>query len=151
VVGVNQNGNPNRRILGALDADLPLLATRAAIELDRLLAGEDIGLESVTTLADLLAGSAEAQPGQPARSVMDPATITVMNRVISDYYEKPQSLAELAQRSLDIAKSFPTTHSSSPEKSKLENLRQFCIALSMYAASYRQSLFGSGVKHPFRI
>lgn len=141
-----------KRVLRALDSDFPLLATRAAIEIDRLLGAEKTSLESVYLLAELLKNSKIEMSGVPTGSLFDPATLTVLNQAMSEakLTENMIPVDEVIAKSLEIAGDLSNSAEQSTERSNLERLKKYCIALSDISASYRQSVFGEVAPHPYK-
>ena len=81
--------------LSALDPDLALLASEAAIDIDNMLSKketdlkQDIDLEAIHRLAELLSNSIDVNAGADAlQSLMDPSTITVLNEAGVRSHEK---------------------------------------------------------------
>lgn len=154
MVGKIDFSKPKSRVLRALDADVPLLATRAAIELDRLIENDDIGLVNVYKLASLLQESS-VRVGSTKNPLMDPATVTVMNHAItgSGFGSEMVRVDELIAKSFEIAgklSSAETENKIESSKEDLKKLKKFCMILSNLSASYRQSVFGNTTLHPNR-
>lgn len=140
--------------LRALDPGLPLLASQAAIELDTLIAGEEIQPRAVHRLARILSNSFETpiEAGQGATSVkslMDPATVNVLSRALDTSGHEVKDLEELIDKARSVANRLVET-SKTAEQGTLERARTFCVALSRYAAAYRQSIHDLQPQHPFR-
>jgi len=139
-----------KRVLRALDYDLPLLATRAAIEIDRLISGNDIGSRNIQELSALLKNSGLVNASAQRQYLMDPGTLSVLNQAIThtDNTFAETSVEALVNKALTIAEelSMPTT--AGHRNGNLEKLKKFCLALSELAASYRQSVLGEETHEP---
>ncbi len=137
-------------VLRVLDAGLPLIAAKAAVELDRFAADSTEELPSVGILAKLIENSVDAAQGSSPKSLMDPSTITVMSYAIENSEwsssSPPTTVSELAKIALKIGKSL----SNADSNSDISKLREFCVALSRCSANYRLSIFGTKAPHPFR-
>src|SRR5437762_14303583 len=68
--------------LSALSPDLPLLAARAAIELDNLIRQRHSNLENVQLLASRLTNSIEPSSQSDRRFTSDPATLDIVARAL---------------------------------------------------------------------
>jgi len=147
-----QNSRDRRPVLRALDSDLPLLATRAAIEIDGLLAEEETGLESVSELASLLSSAQVEVTSEGSESLFDPATLTVLSQAMSESElgRGMTSVSDLVKKSMEVAGLLKSGVSETTERPELERLKKFCIVLSNLAASYRQSVFGDGARQPYK-
>lgn len=130
--------------LNVLDPGLPFLASQAAIELDNLLLGREVELQSVERLAGRLEGSTEPIAGTEGRkSLMDPATISVFsNAVDASGMPKIQTLADLANKACRIADGLQSSKSDRDrDKSRVERLRAFCNCLAQNAIAHERSLY----------
>ena len=147
-----QNGKTRARVLRALDSDFPLLATRAAIEIDRLLAKEETSLDSVYKLANLLQQPRVEVQGATTGSLLDPATLIILNRAMSEAELADGMILvdDLIAKSMEISGLLSASAEPSTERQQLGRLKRFCIALSDIAASYRQSIFGDVSPHPYK-
>ncbi len=140
--------------LRALDPALPLLASEAAIELDTIIAGEEVEPRAIHRLAKILRNSletsAETAPGSTgAKSLMDPATINVLSRALVTSGDEVTDLQQLIVKAGSLADRLVETNSTTKPET-LEWFRTFCVALSRYAAAYRQSIHDLQPQHPFR-
>ena len=138
--------------LSALDPDLPFLASEAAVDIDNLLAQRREDFTAIHRLARRLRNSIESgTAGGPPRSLMDPATLTVLGEAISQSGGTSASprIADLLAHAEYIANAL-SHESLSLDKKELERVRDFCIALSDAAAAYRKSIHDLRPSHPFR-
>ena len=136
-------------ILRVLDGDLPLLAARAAVELDRFRLGRETDLAAVKLLAGRIKNSIEEiEAGGTKRFSMDPPTVTVISYAAeeSKWTSSPATMEDLVKVACAISKdlSEPSTLSD------VTRVRDFCIALSRCSASYLNSIFSARPTHPFR-
>lgn len=145
-----------KEILRALDADLPFLSSRAAIELDNVVLGRPTELSSVKALVRRLSNSFEPihETATP-RSLMDPATLTVVSRAISgsQWTSKLTTVDQLVTEAWNLTSSMKKSsedRTSTPEKQVLERMRDFCVALSKCAASYRKTIHAARPVHRYR-
>ena len=115
------------------DAEIPMLATEASIEIDCMLRGDNsIGLAAVNRLAELIANSVEvAEGGTEIRSLMDIPTAAVFGRAIdhSKCAKEINTVDELAKEARRIAEDLRS--GSSIQGESLEKLEDFCVALAM--------------------
>lgn len=140
-----------RDILRALDPSLSLLASQAAIELDIVIRGEEVSLESTKRLAQLLSQSFERLTDTPSRpSLVDPTTASLMTRVFeaSRWSTKVRTVDDLINEALRVASVLHSTGTLDQTMS-LQEIRAFCAALSECAASYVESIHERPT-HPFR-
>ena len=141
-----------QRRLRILDPDLPFLAAKAAIELDVLSRGDECPLEALKTLGDRLNNSVNVQSGGGLRSLMDPPTLSVLGRALtqSSRGHGPKSLDELAKEARESAHKLLQLHGKQDKPSDVDWAKAFCVALSTGAAAYRESVQDSRPSHPFR-
>ena len=141
-----------REKLHAMDPGLPFLASQAAIEIDRVLAGMDTGLEAVKRLATQLRNSVTSDSSSgAAKSLIDPSTGSVFGRALAQGPSGRSigSVDELVRELIATANKLPS--SPTPEDpSSLEWARAFCVALSRFASAYRQSIHELRPAHPYR-
>lgn len=130
--------------LNVLDPGLPFLASQAAIELDNLLLGCEVELQSVERLAGRLEGSTEQiAETEERKSLMDPATISVLSSAVAaSGMSKMQTLADLANEAWRIANDLQSSKSDRDrDKSRVERLRAFCNCLAQSAVAHERSLY----------
>ena len=138
--------------INVVDPELPLLVSDAAVELDLLIQGDQPGLEAVRQLGDdlrkTLAKPAKAPPSRQLH--VNTETETILGQAFCDAGGDPSTiLRDLSRYTEEIA-----TQLSSAEpggrREDLERLREFCLALSRFAAAYRQSMTIALPPHPDR-
>jgi hypothetical protein len=142
-----------------LESDLSSLACHAAAELDNLLLGRSAELQAVERLAALLADRIEGVP-EPAspNSMLDPTTAAVVKRAIGDSTTPATPLTtvhQLVQEAARIRKQLDRIianpkNMKEAERSELESMRSFCLALSERASAEEESPFDREPSHPFR-
>ncbi len=138
--------------LQIMDPDLPLLASKAAIELDNEIAGRPADLEPVRRLASLLRNSiAQADTAGSLKSLMDPSTVTALGRALSESGGAGSitTVDQLFAKSRDIADQL-TDSGSGTDKVDLRWAREFFVALARGAAAHRHSARSRRRKHPAR-
>lgn len=128
----------SREALSALSPDLPLLASRAAIELDNLLQGHGSNLRNVRLLSERLNNSTERITGNARQFVSDPATLDVLALALDASSVPVRSVQEVAEEAWRVAEELHHAASEShSETQRLEKLRTFCNELSRNASIYR--------------
>ncbi|MBI5678298.1 MAG: hypothetical protein HZC52_07380 [Planctomycetes bacterium] len=141
----------NNQKLRVLDPDLILLASEAAIDIDNLLLGKHPDLMIIRRLAEQLKNSFDVgATGGSSRSMMDPATLTILSEAVADATNKSlQKVEELLNEAAKIAK---TLSSDNPIENREElcQARDFCVALSKAVMAYHKSIYDLSPSHPFR-
>lgn len=144
--------SPDTQGLRVLDPDLPFLASEAAVDLDNLLSGRSIELSAIRQLAVRLKNSIEVNPiGGGPRSLMDPATLTVLGEavVLVAVPSSSTKVEDVLSQVMKIADELTTVDTQQNQKD-IEQARDFCVALSKTAASYRMTFRDLRLPHPFR-
>ena len=115
---------------------------QAAIELDNLLLGREVEMQSVKQLAARLEVSTEQTAGTEARkSLMDPATISVFSSALSATgAQQMHTLADLANEAWRIASELQSPEPDTDEN-KVKRLRSFCNHLARNAVAHERSLY----------
>ena len=114
----------SRSRLSATDPNLAFLASRAAIELDRILQGKSIGTEAIGELAGLLRNSSEniVDNEEPA-TLWDPATISLIHSAIARAgFNKVVTLKELMSRAISIAEELESTGAPAEDEVEIRRL-----------------------------
>lgn len=140
------------QVLRAVDADLPFLASEAAIDLDNLHSGTYTEVDAVRRLAERLKNSVPSRYDHANRRVLDPATLIVLGEAVTVSLwneESPQKVDELLAKAAEIA-DFLSGDELTKNPEKLNSARNFCVALSRAALAYRKSLRDLRPPHPFR-
>jgi hypothetical protein len=145
----------------ALDPTLPLLAAQVAAEIDNVIVAAKHGhtslprIEALPQLANMLAGfQGVDQQGAHIHGMLDPITENVFLRAYQASFDGSKLTDNLAAAAERLAESFSQAEqadsaTTSASTETLTHLRDFCLALSNYAASKRRAVFGSRVRHPF--
>lgn len=142
--------SPNIQALRALDPDLPFLASEAAVDLDNLLSHRARNLDAIRRLADRLNHSIEASRTGATRSLMDPATLNLLGVAMAQTRTYPsEKVEDVLSQTAKIASRLATVETTQ-DTTELEQDRDFCVALSEAAASYRRSIQDLRPQHPFR-
>lgn len=147
---------PDQAPLRALDPDLPILAARAAMQLDSAISVVRSGkfrslrTDAIDQLAKLLSNMSSAIAGESgdlaSRSLMDPLTANIVSRAYSDASKANlTSLGQLksaAEKLSEMLKKASSQQQGNDPVAALVLLRDFCVNLSEYAASKRQLAYG---------
>lgn len=145
-----------RKKLRVLDFDLPLLSSRAAIELDNLLLDQGDSVAAVSRLADRLEESFDAQHGDgPARLLtLDTSTFSVFSDALNEaeWNGGAKTVEDVIDEAWDVAQALRrvSEEGSAVGTDLLARARDFCIVLSRLTSSYRQSVYESGPQHPYK-
>jgi hypothetical protein len=140
--------------LRALQPSLPMLATRAAVELDTLRRGNQSDMEAVRELSELLKNSFEQEYENDgthrAGSLLDPSTMLLVGRAIATIPDKRVTkVAEVQQIILEVAKWLDeTAANASPGRAVV--LRDFCLELARGASSHHRDFRDEKPTHPYR-
>jgi hypothetical protein len=139
--------------LRALDPNLPLLASQAAIEVDNILSGKTVALEATQGLALILANSFQERNGTPGvRQMIDPTTTCLMTRAFdASHWGRPITTdSDLAREASDLADIIKTLDLRTAERESLIRIRAFFAALAVSASSYIESTYALRPNHPHR-
>lgn len=144
--------------LRALDPDLPIVAARAAMQLDSVIATarhgkaiEGARTDAIEQLSSMMSNISTAIAGESgdlaSRSLVDPLTATMVSRAYKDASHKDlKSLNDLSAAADKLSEMFRKASSSENQGQDpyeaLVLLRDFCVKLSEYAASKRQLAYG---------
>jgi hypothetical protein len=143
----------------ALDPDLPVVAARAALQLDSVIAAARRGAkidtartDAIDDLARMMTQISTAIAGETgdftSRSLMDPLTANIVSRAYTDASRKElKSLGELRVAADQLSGMFkkasgPQENSGKDPLEPLALLRDFCVKLSEYAASKKLLAYG---------
>jgi hypothetical protein len=138
--------------LRALDPDLPLLAAQAAMELDNFRLQHGSEFDAVAQLATRLKNCFANVPDSPkTKALLDSGAVSILGRALdsSRWAEKVSTLSQLSQELWKVAELLERVPSS-PKDLPIEKIRDFCVALSECAGSYRQSFNDLRPSNPFR-
>lgn len=125
--------------LRALEPSLPMIATRAAVELNAQRRGTGGSMEAVRELRDLLKNSfdqeVEGSTQRQSTSLLDPNTMLLVGRALEAVPDKRVTkVAELQQMMRDIAEWLDQA-AANTTASRAEVLRDSCLALAKGASS----------------
>ena len=136
--------------LRALDPNLPLLATEAAVDIENILFNREKNYTAIQHLGDQLNNSIKPSSSNgPLSSLMDSATLTVLGEAMAETFRKEtlEKIEDLLNSTAKIAKLLT---SDKTESKDLIQARNFCIALSRATIAYHKSIIDLGPSHPFR-
>lgn len=139
------------RKLRALDPDLPMLAAQAAMELDNCLSSGERNFGAVRQLSVRLKNSFSLGGSSVPKSLLDSGTISLIGQALhtSRWVGQFSTLDQLSTHLLDVADRLSKVEDN-PKAQPVERVRDFCVALSECAASYRQALHDLQPSHPFK-
>jgi hypothetical protein len=138
-------------VLHVLDPQLPLMACKAAIELDNFLLGTTTELKAARTLADQLKNSIQCdRDTTQRRSLMDPATLTIVASAASGTATQRVTQVELLLKYAEDIAELLIANDLHMNKSKVKSARSFFLALSRSVSAYRRSILDLRPSHPFR-
>jgi hypothetical protein len=139
--------------LRALDPDLPMLAARAAMELDNFKSSGETAFEAVNLLGQRLKNSLQHTNTMAGgrKALLDSGTASLVGRAlnVSNWPSKISTIDQLGNEIWEVAQILEAVVSS-PSSEPIEKIRDFCVALSECAASYRQAFHDLRPAHPFR-
>lgn len=137
--------------LPMFEFDLSSLASRAAIEIDNLILGQSKEQNSIKKLAKKLKESIhDSYSGAECRFLTNPTAVTIMGRAINKGAPNKISSVDEIIKQAQLITDILNKPMSSSDRPQLEEIRSFCIALSISAASHRVSAVDKRPKHPFR-
>lgn len=135
--------------LRALDPDLPMLSAQAAMELDNYRSSGLASFEAVKSLSQRLKNS--FTPTVPRKALLDSGTVTLVGRAFHSTLlaGKEFTVDQLSDELWEMAERLEKVESD-PAHEPIEEIRDFCVALSECAASCRQAFHELRPAHPFR-
>lgn len=142
-------------VIRATDPNLPFLASKAAIELDKMVRGVSVDTTSIHELSSILRSSFETDESNGGfRSRMDAATLTVLGQAVNQSRTGQQivQMDKIVEMAVTVADKMLNGANGKlrEDTDSLEWARDFCVALSRCAAAYRKSLMDLRPSHPFR-
>ncbi|MBI1955508.1 MAG: hypothetical protein HYS38_03855 [Acidobacteria bacterium] len=138
--------------LRALDPDLPLLASKAAIELDVFIRGNAGELKATKLLASMISRSFPGgEEGKEPKFFIDPAAATLITSAFhqSGWAGSVKTVADLVREAAKVAVNLENP-SLDVNRETLGQARAFCAALAESAASYLHSRYSQHPAHPYR-
>jgi hypothetical protein len=148
--------------LQVLDPDLPLIAARAALQLDVFLAGLRNGTEvgrgrvdAIQSLSRMVSSLTGGQAEGGMRNLVDPITADVLSRAYTEAaHSAPLSTwQQLEQAIHDLAAKLSQVGMGTTKENQVQALvvlRDFCLRLSEYAANKRQIAYGEKPRSQYR-
>ncbi len=142
IMKLNIDAPKLRPWLRAVEPSLPLLATRAAVELDAQRQGSAAAMGAVRKLSDLLRNSfdqeIEGGPQMHQTWLLDPNTEVLVARALASIPEKRVTkVAELREMMRQIA-DWLDQSADQIDASRAEVLRDFCLALARGASAHHR-------------
>lgn len=147
-------------VFWALEPSLPRIAAQAAIEFDWIIQGKqgqpvpDASRKSINTLYLLLGGSlGGTQLDADSKGFVDSGGLHLLAKAYNESHKaRPvKTREELASAIMQLTESLrKARHESEIQEDVLAKMRDFCVALSEYAAVYRQMIYGNRQEHPYR-
>src|SRR5437660_12439676 len=116
--------------LRALDPDLPMLAARAAMELDNYRSSGDTSFVAVKQLSRRLKNSFQNQgSGTTQKAMLDSGTVTLVGRALnsSKWAGDVSTIDQLSTELWDVAEKLQEV-AGVPEEQPIEKIRDFCVA-----------------------
>lgn len=142
---------PLRPWLRATDPSLPMLATRAAVELDAQRRGVSCDMGSVKQLSDLLKNSLN-QGAESLRSsaLLDPSTTVVVGRALASIPRRSTAkIAEVETLIKEVA-TWLERAARGQDIGHVDMLRDFCLALARGTSSHLRNFQDERPVHPHR-
>lgn len=142
----------------SFEQDMSFVASVAAVELEDLSAGREGKARAVSRLVKLLSNESSTNDPQASPLSLQDATVTVvMNSAIRDsrirtLNTRDELHSEVAQIRERLRKaSEASDQSAAPDRSDLEQLRDFCLALSKYARLHDLTFREERERYPFEM
>jgi hypothetical protein len=148
--------------LQVLDPELPLIAARAALQLDVFLAALRTGtsvahgrVDAIESLSRMVSSLTGGQAAGGVHALVDPMTADVLSRAYTDAaHSAPLSTwQQLEQAIHDLAGKLAQVGVGSTRDDQVQALvvlRDFCLRLSEYAANKRQIAYGEKPRSQYR-
>jgi hypothetical protein len=134
----NGVGGKGESVARPLNSNFAFLALEAAVELDDIIHGKVSSGDAVIELVKSLRETTSEIGGSSLTSLADPLSADLLNRALEQSSSPPISTVEsLIRRANDVASSLQKARRGSGVE-ELENLRNFCLALSQVTSAYQQ-------------
>jgi hypothetical protein len=146
-------------VFWALEPRLPDIAVQAAVEFDWLIQGKhgqpvpNASRDSINKLCWLLSEAiGETHLDTDSKAFVDTLGLNLFTKAYNDSHAHPvktrhELMSAINQLITSLGKA---QQESEVEEDVLVRMRDFCVALSEYAASYRQMIYGNRQGHPYR-
>lgn len=135
------------------DPDLPLLASQAALELDRFYLGEETTLDASHLLAQRLRNSfVDSDSGDPL-PFPDRPTASLIGRTFAESRSPnvATNFNELVSKACEVANQLGRAYEGDlSERAAIAQIRDFCVALAGCAMVFQRSMQLVGHTHPSR-
>lgn len=140
--------------LKATDPRVPMIATRAAVELDAKRRGVLSNMHAVRELSDLLKNSLtqalETVGTRRTSALLDPITTVVVGRALSSIPDRQTAKVADIEALLSEVADWLTRAASQSEPSHTDVLRDFCLALARGTSSHLRNFQDERPTHPNR-
>jgi hypothetical protein len=150
---LKSTANTPANVFWSFDPHLPLLAAKAAVEFDWLFQGKVgksyLSLNAIKLLSSLLTGSiGKITLAGGAESFCDPLGVCLFAEAYNQVHDEAaqvKSKSELIPVATVILDTLKRTcdEAETVGTLELENMRDFCVALSERAAIYRMRIYGN--------
>ena len=139
--------------LRAFEPSLPMLATRAAVELDAQRRARVSSMEAVRELSELLKNSFDQEPesgsGGKSGSLLDPSTMVLVGRALETIPDKRVTkVAEVQEMMREVAEWLDASAANASAQ-HADVLRDFCLALARGASSHHRDFRDEMPTHPY--
>ncbi|MBI3880638.1 MAG: hypothetical protein HY301_11330 [Verrucomicrobia bacterium] len=139
--------------LRAVEPSLPMLATRAAVELDALRRGSPGSMDAVQELSELLKNSFdqeyENEGTHRSGSLLDPSTMVLVGRALETIPDKRVTKVSDVQEMMREVAVWLDASAANAGAQHAEVLRDFCLALARGASSHHRDFRDEGSTHPY--
>jgi len=139
--------------LRAFEPSLPMLATRAAVELDAQRQGQTSNMEAVRELSELLKNSFDQEPlggsGCQSGSLLDPSTMVLVGRALETIPDKRVTKVAEVQKMMQEIAEWLDESAANASAQHAAVLRDFCLALARGASSQHRNFRDETPAHPY--
>jgi hypothetical protein len=128
-----------------------MLAARAAMELDNYRSSGEAAFVAVKELSRRLNNSFRNQGAAAQKASLDSGTVTLVGRALntSRWSGDVATIDQLDSELWQVARRLQDVEDD-PRGQPVDKIRDFCVALSECASSYRQAFHDLRPGHPFR-
>jgi hypothetical protein len=122
------------------DPNLAFLASRAAIEIDRIRQGKPMAGAAIAKLADILKCSMQSSGTEESGEFWDPITISLIHGAVEARGStNVTTKRDLLREAVEIANQLAKTAESNTVPSDVERLRAFCVGLANSAIAHERA------------
>jgi len=146
-------------VFWALEPRLPDITIQAAVEFDWLIQGKrghpiaNASRESINKLLWLLSESiGKTKLEANSKAFVDSGGLNLFTKAYNESHKAHpvKTRKELRLAVKQLISSLGKAQEGELEEDVLVRMRDFCVALSEYAAAYRQMIYGNRQEHPYR-